>query len=156
MCIWLKISGYNLDRGRVEFSAIVTPVGSRWASNNYITRCHRQFELVGDKMLLWEPAPRTPDWAAQQNGKEVLLKTEEFGVNMLQSVQSPTHLSHITLLQPFRIKCERYIFLKKCVHSSLLLILFPHVYVYSCICIMVVTMQHQGVDMPLNYKDNLN
>ena len=55
---------------------------------------------------------------------------EELGVNMLQSVPSPTHPSHITLSQPFRIKCERYIFLKKCVRSSLLLILFLHVYVY--------------------------
>ena len=53
---------------------------------------------------------------------------------MLQFVQSPTHLSHITLSQnlsqPFRIKCERYIFLKKCVHSSLLLILLLHTSVY--------------------------
>ena len=49
---------------------------------------------------------------------------------MLQSVQSPTHLSQTTLSQPFRIKCERYIFLKKCVRSLLFLILFPHVYVY--------------------------
>ena len=45
-------------------------------------------------------------------------------------VQCPTHLSHITLSQPFRIKCKRYIFLKKCVRSPLLLILFPRVYVY--------------------------
>ena len=49
---------------------------------------------------------------------------------MFQSVLSPTHLSHKTLSQPFRIKWERYIFLKKCVRSSLLLIMFPHVYVY--------------------------
>ena len=35
-------------------------------------------------------------------------------------VQSPTHLSHITLSQPFRIKCEGFIFLKKLVRSSLL------------------------------------
>ena len=49
---------------------------------------------------------------------------------MLQSVQSPTLLSHTTLSQPFRIKSERYIFPKKCVRSSLLLIMFPHVYVY--------------------------
>ena len=41
-----------------------------------------------------------------------------------------THNSFATLSQPFRIKCVRYIFLKKCVRSSLLLILFPHVYVY--------------------------
>ena len=40
-----------------------------------------------------------------------------------------THNPFVTLSQPFRIKCERYIFLKKCVRSSLLLILFPHVYV---------------------------
>ena len=44
-----------------------------------------------------------------------------------------THNPFVTLSQPFRIKCEREIFLKKCVRSSLLLILFPHVYVYSCI-----------------------
>ena len=47
---------------------------------------------------------------------------------------SPTHLSHITNINPFatlsRIKCKRYIFLKKCVRTSLLLIVFPHVYVY--------------------------
>ena len=36
--------------------------------------------------------------------------------------------------QPFRIKCERYIFLKKCVRSSLLLTMFP--------CIMVMAIQH--------------
>ena len=61
-------------------------------------------QLVGDKMLQWEPAPsrglwalRTSDWAAKQNEKEVLLKTKELGGNMLQFVQSPTHLSHITL-----------------------------------------------------------
>ena len=41
--------------------------------------------------------PQDPGWAAQQNEKEVLLKTEELEVNMLQSVQSPTHLSHTTL-----------------------------------------------------------
>ena len=54
-----------------------------------------------------------------------------------------THNSFVTLSQPFRIKCERYIFLKNCFRSSLLLILFPHVYVYGCICIM--TMQHNVV-----------
>ena len=30
---------------RVEFGAIAAPTRSRWVSNNYITRCHRQFEL---------------------------------------------------------------------------------------------------------------
>ena len=41
-------------------------------------------------------------------------------------------VSNSTLSQLFRIKCERYIFLKKCVRSSLLLIFFC---MYICICI---------------------
>ena len=86
-----------------------------------------------------------PDWAAQQNEKEVLLKTKELGVNMLQFVQSPTHLSHITLSQPFRIKCERYIFSKElCPFVIIVLAMFPHVYVYSCICIMAMQQVYTG------------
>ena len=58
-------------------------------------------------------ALRTYGWAAHQNAKEVLLWPEELGVNMWQSVSvsnSPlTHKKH----QPFRIKCERYIFYKE-------------------------------------------
>ena len=55
-----------------------------------------------------------------------------------------THNPFATLSQPFRIKCERYIFLKKCVRSSLLLIMFPHVYVYSCICITAMQQSDFG------------
>ena len=40
-----------------------------------------------------------------------------------------THNPFITLSQPFRMKCERYIFLQ-CVRSSLLLILLPRASVY--------------------------
>ena len=42
-----RYRGITLTCGRVEFGAIATPTGSRWMSNNYITRCHRQFRLVG-------------------------------------------------------------------------------------------------------------
>ena len=59
-----KISRYNLDRGWVEFGAIATHKGSRWTSNNDITRCHRHFGLVGVSCSWslscssrqWEPA----------------------------------------------------------------------------------------------------
>ena len=53
-CIRSKISRYNLDCGRVEFGAIVTPMGSRWASDNYITQCHREFGLVWVSLLQFE------------------------------------------------------------------------------------------------------
>ena len=41
------VEDITLTCGRVEFGAIATPTGSRWMANNYITRSHRQFELVG-------------------------------------------------------------------------------------------------------------
>ena len=95
------------------------------SSSRSESRSQRQIEGLG---------PEDPGWAAQQNEEEMLLWSEELGVNMWQSVPSPTHLSHITNITPSatlsRIKCERYIFLKKCFRSSLLLIIFPHVYVY--------------------------
>ena len=64
-CIRSKISRYNLDRGRVKFGGNATLTGSRCMSNNYITRCHRQFEWVGVSCgwssscisRQWEPAP---------------------------------------------------------------------------------------------------
>ena len=42
-CIRSKILGYSLDRGRVEISANMTLTGSRWTTNNDITRCDRKF-----------------------------------------------------------------------------------------------------------------
>ena len=98
-----------------EFGAIATPTGSRWASNNYITGCHRRLELVGVSYnwslscssRQWEPAPDR-GLAALSDPRlsspaewERSAAIEELGVNMLQSVPSPTHLSHTTLSQPF-------------------------------------------------------
>ena len=134
--------------GRVEFGADATPTGSKFTSNNYIIRCHEQFELVGVSLLGFElhfEAVRTssqqrawvlttPGWAAKQNEKRsaaVVRGTEDQYVAVFSFCNSPlTHNPFTTLFQPFRIKCERYIFLKKCVRSSLLSIMFLHIYVY--------------------------
>ena len=92
-----------------------------------------EFEAVrtSSRQRAW--ALRTPVEQPSRMRKKCCYSQRNFGVNMLQSVPSPTHLSHITNINPFatlsQIKCERYIFLKKCVRSSLLLIMFPHVYV---------------------------
>ena len=59
------IEHITLTCGQVEIGAIATPTGSRCISNNYITRCQRQFELVGVSCSWssscssrqWEPAP---------------------------------------------------------------------------------------------------
>ena len=60
-----RYRGITLTSGRVEFGADGTLTGSRWISNNYITRCHRQFESTGVRVAVqfqlqlpaeWEPA----------------------------------------------------------------------------------------------------
>ena len=59
------VEDITLTYGRVEFGADATPTRSRWMSNNNITQCHRQFELVGGSCSWssscsprqWEPAP---------------------------------------------------------------------------------------------------
>ena len=83
--------------------------------------------------------PRDPRLSSPAGGERSPAKGKGTGgqyVVVCSVSNSPlTHNPFVTLLQPFRIKYERYIFLKECVRSSLLLILLPHVYVYSFICI---------------------
>ena len=98
----------------------------------------------------WEPAPswglgpqdpRLSSPAEWKRSAAIVRGTWGQYVAVCSVSNSPlTHDPFATLSQPFRIKCERYIFLKKCVRSSLLLILFPHVYMYSCI--RITAMQH--------------
>ena len=105
-CIRWKISGYHLDLW-TWLNSVQMPTENRWTPNNYITRCHRRLELVGVRLQFSSSrscprsenqlqreglGPQDPGWAAQQNEEEVLLKSEELGVNIWQSVPSPTHL----------------------------------------------------------------
>ena len=71
-CIRPRNSGYNLDRGRVEWVQFVTPT-RRWVSNNYITRVKTGSHLLEFSQLEIrcgrenqhpaEGAIRTPDWS---------------------------------------------------------------------------------------------
>ena len=54
-----------------------------------------------------------------------------------------THNPFITLSQPFRIKCERYIFLKNCVRSSLLRWLCFRV--YKCMFVYVLRLYNKRI-----------
>ena len=141
----------------VEFSADATPTGSRLMSNNYITRCQRRLELVGvrgrqslvrvavsvrasvavgDKMPLWEPAPERglgpsgPGLSSPAEwGRSAAMVRGTWGQYVVVCSVSNSPLTH-NQHQPFCNPFGRYIFLKKCVRSSLLLIMFPDVYVY--------------------------
>ena len=82
---------------------------------------------VGDKM--WESVcilrAASPQWSPVEQPSKMRKKCC-YGQRNLGSIcgslsPSPTHFSHITNINPFstlsRIKCERYIFIKKCVRS---------------------------------------
>ena len=74
--------------------------------------------------------------------KKCCYSQKSWGSIYCSFVQSPTHLSHITLLQPFRIKFERYIFLKNCVRSSLLCWLCFRMYMCIVGCDYATTKLH--------------
>ena len=112
-----RYRGITLTCGRVEFGAIAMPTWSRWVSNNYITRCDRRLGLVGVSYSWssscssrqWEPAPdrglvalSDPRLNSPAEWERSAAIVRETWFNMLQSVPSPTHLSHTTLSQPFR------------------------------------------------------
>ena len=122
--------------------------GSRWMLDNYITRCPRRFEPVG---VSWRqdaelrPAadrgPCGPQWPPveqpSQDEEKVLVWSEELWVNITvcPRFQLISHTQPTLTLS--RIKCERYIFIKKCVRSIievriLCLIMFLHIFVYVC------------------------
>ena len=157
-CIRSKISEYHLDLWMwLNSVQIRTHTESRWMSNNYITRCHRQLESVavwvavpvGDKMPEWEPAP---DRGLGPSGPTVEQRSRMrkkccYGQKNLGSIcgslsPSPTHLSHTTNINPFatlsRIKCGRYIFFYKEVCSFVSLkssLLFDYVFLYMWVAI---------------------
>ena len=139
------IKDITLTCGRVEFGAHATPTRSRWTSNNYIIRCHRRFELVGVScswisscsLKQWEPAPdrglvpsgpRLSSPAEWERSAAIVRGT--WGQYVAVCSVSNSLLTHNPFTNLSRIKCEGYIFLKKCVRSSLLLIIFLHIYVY--------------------------
>ena len=109
-CIRSKISGNQgrpwLSRGSIECE-IVTLAGSRWVSNYYITpatgssdqmafrawsQCSRS--SCGNQLSAERLGPQAPGWAAQENGKEILLYSQKSGgqyVEDLFSLQLPSH-----------------------------------------------------------------
>ena len=119
---------------------------NRCSWDNFITRCLRRFEPVGDKIPNWEPAAYRGLWALgdpwlsnlSQDEEEVLLWSEAPGVNKAVCSVPSSSLTHYRNITLSRINCERLYFYKEmcsCVHwsSSLLLTMFLHIFLL-CIC----------------------
>ena len=130
--------------------------GSRWKSDNYITRCHRQFgsvqlqlESVGDKMPNWEPAADRGIWALSDPRLSSPSRMRNkccYGQKNLGSIcsslsSSPTHLTHTTNITLSRIKCERLYFYKE-VYS------FAHWsrhYCWLCFCLYLYMYMYAAI-----------
>ena len=135
-----------------------TPTGSKWVSDNYITRCHRWLESVSSSSSWSQFGTRcriesqqqmegfgpsvTHSWAVQLECERSAAMVRSLGqyVAVCPRLQLTSHTQPTSTLS--RIKCERYIFIKKCVCSF---IEVRH-YVWLCstyICIMAMIMSIQ-------------
>ena len=131
--------------------------GSRWAWDNYITRCHRWLGSVPvpvgvgvswgqDASMrislqtegLWPSV--TYGWAAQpecERSAAMIRRTWVQYVAVCPHLQLTSHTQPTSTLS--RIKCERYIFIKKCVRSFIEVVHYRLIVsAYICICIRAV------------------
>ena len=95
--------------------------GSRWAWDNYIIRCTDGLSQLETICRIETSCRQGAQWPTveqlSQDEKRVLLWSwEELWVKISLS-PSLTHLSHPRNITLSRIKCRRYIFIKKCVRS---------------------------------------
>ena len=103
-----------------------------------------ELESVGDKMPNWEPAADRGLWALSdprlsspvRMRKKCCYGQKNLGqyVAVRPRLQLTSHTQPTSTLS--RIKCERYIFIKKCVRSFIeVVIIVDYVSAYICICI---------------------
>ena len=135
------------------------PTGSRWTSDNYITRCHRWLGSVSSSSSCswsqlgtrcqsesqWQTEGFGPSvthgWAAQPECERCAAMVRRTWGSICSSLSlSPTHLSHTRNITLSRIKCERYIFIKKrvCLFIEVVHYCWLCFHIYSCICIMSI------------------
>ena len=134
--------------------------GSRCTWDNYITRCHRRLGAVPVRVgVSWgtrrQRENRLADWRLMvlrdprlSNPAKIRKKCyygqKNFGSICSSLSPSPTHLSHTTNINPFENKVwEIYFYKEVCLFvqwsSSLLLTMFPHIFV---LCILIMDIQH--------------
>ena len=125
--VWVSWSSRQADFSSSSSCSHISSSSRSWGQDAEVRASSRQ----RDRAL------RTPFEQPIRMRKKCCYSQRNLGSICCRLSSSPTYLSRITNINPFvtlsRINCEKCIFLKKCVRSSLLLIMFPHVYAYRCI-----------------------
>ena len=109
--------------------------GSRWAWDNYITRCHRQLGSV--------PVGVGVSWGTRcqrENQLNMYQYVSGQYVAVCPCLQLTSHTQPTSTLS--RIKCERYIFIKKCVRS------FIEVRHYCWLCFRIYLYMYVAIQHP--------
>ena len=122
--------------------------GSRYTWYNYITMCHRRLGsvsiLVGVGVSWGTRCQRKNQWPTVEQpqprwGRSAAMVRRTLGqyVAVCPRLHLTSHTQPASTLS--RIKCERYIFIKKCIRSFIeVFIMFDYVYAYIFICILWV------------------
>ena len=159
-CIQSSMLEYHLDTWTwLNLVQMHTPTGSRWVSNNYITRCHRQLGLsvwvrissvpVGVSWgIRCQHENQLADWGLATLSDPQLSSTarmrkkccygrKNFGSICSNLSPSPTHFSHTRNINPFKNEVWEVYFYKKCVRSFIevrhcVWLCFCLYYVYVC------------------------
>ena len=138
--------------------------GSRWVLDNNITRCpdglreletrcrsesQRQTESFGPS--------ETHGWTTPAKMRKKCCYGRKKNLGQYSSLSlSPAHLSHTTNIPLLRIKCERYIFIKKCIHSLLKSSLpINDVSAYKCIFVYVHVQLYESIQHFQAIEENL-
>ena len=99
--------------------------------------------------------PQAPGWAAQENGKEMLLWPEEWGSIFCNSVQSPTYLPHSKTFrnpfEPFQIKWEVYFSKELCPLVFIVLNMFLHASAYEYVTALQQRVTEQETLSAINW-----
>ena len=154
--ITLTVNGLNwmrcdAHRKQVDIKQLYNPVRQELQS---VWRQFLQFEVVRTRPS-GKPGPQGPRSSSPAERERSAAKDEGTGGKYVAVfVQSPNHLSHKTLLQPFRIKWEVYFSKEPCSFDIIVLTIFLHVYVYSCI--RITAMQQLSPDYILQIIFILN
>ena len=139
------VEDITLTCGQVEFSADTTPTRCRCTSNNYMNRVPQTLrvgwsQLVGVRVAVRASENQLPAVGLDPQDPRLSNPTEwersvakdrgTWGQYVAVCSFSNSPLTHNPFATLSRIKCERYIFLKKSVRLSLLLTMFPCIAVY--------------------------
>ena len=129
--------------------------GSRWALNNNITRAQTAWVSWSQLGTRCQRENQLADWGLAalsdpQLSNLAKMRNNYFWVNIAvcSRLQLISHTKPTSTLS--RIKCERYIFMKKCIRSfievRILSVDCLRIYVYMDTCTCITAIQHKLLD----------